>query len=215
MCVYIPFYLCVRVSICRPFVSLYTTHSSTRAVPAHSRAGGDTRARIGGVRRRRTGGDECGAEQQCGVAGADRVGVEVRSVGAGHVVAAPRAGRVGAHERERRRRTRNLARGGDRGAARRLGLDPRGARRALVAARGTGHVRACATKYRMGVPNRPYSGPPKCRVPSRLRAWQQARRTQSEWPPTRPTICLSNHSKTLSIYLSIPIHRSIYKYRYA
>ncbi len=79
------------------------------------------------------------------------MGVEVRLVGAG-VVAAPRPGRAGPHEWGRRRRTRGLARGGGGGSARRLGLDPHGARRALVAARGTGHVRACATKDRPGVP---------------------------------------------------------------
>ena len=106
-------------------------------MPAHTRAGGDTRAH----RRQRTGGgDECGAQQLRRVAGADRVRVEVRSVGAGPVVAAPRLGRVGPHES----RPRGLARGSGGNAARRLGLDPHGAHRARVAARGTGHVRACA-----------------------------------------------------------------------
>ncbi len=89
--------------------------------------------------RRRTGGDKCGAQQLvAGDSGADRVGVEPRIVGASGVVAAPRHGRAGPHG------SKQFARSGDGGAARCLGLDPHGARRAVVAAIGTGHVRACA-----------------------------------------------------------------------
>ncbi len=96
------------------------------------------------VRHARTGGDSGGAQQLAArPAGADRVRVEPRIVVGGVVVAAPREARVGLHER----RIRGLARGGRGGAARRLGLDPRGARRARVAARGTGHVRACARQH--------------------------------------------------------------------
>jgi hypothetical protein len=108
-------------------------------------------------RRRRTGGD-CGAQQLAGrPAGADRGGVEVRSVAA-VVVAAPRAASVGLHERE----PRGLARGGGRGTACRLGLDPHGARRARVAARGTGHVRTCARQHRTRGPS---AMPPQPRTP--------------------------------------------------
>jgi hypothetical protein len=101
------------------------------------------------VRLARTGGGQCGAQQlEVRGAGADRVRVEVRIVVAGEVVAAPRVVRGGLHER----RPRGLARGGHRGAARRLGLDPHGARRALVAAVGTGDVRACARQHRHAPP---------------------------------------------------------------
>jgi hypothetical protein len=90
------------------------------------------------VRRRRTDGDG-GAQQPCArEAGADRVGVEVRIVGG--EVAAPREVRVELLESQRH----GHARGNGGGAARRLGHDPHGARRALVAARGTGQIRACA-----------------------------------------------------------------------
>jgi hypothetical protein len=99
---------------------------------------------IGAVRRRTGGG---GGAQQLVTrrAGADRVGrrVEPRIVAAGGVVAALRKGRHRLHES----RPLGLARGGGGGAARRLGLDPHRARRALVAARGTGHVRTCARQH--------------------------------------------------------------------
>jgi hypothetical protein len=113
------------------------------------------------VRHARTGGGECGA-QQLGVrdAGADRVGVEVRIAVPGVVVAAPRVVSGGLHEI----RPRGLARGGHRGAARRLGLDPRGARRARVAAIGTGHVRACARQQ-----SQHRHGAAICRAGSRAR----------------------------------------------
>jgi hypothetical protein len=89
---------------------------------------------------RRTGGDGGAQQRFARGAGADRVGVEVRIRVVGARVAAPRVVSVDLHEI----RPRGLARGGGRGAARRLGLDPHGARRALVAATGTGDVRACA-----------------------------------------------------------------------
>ena len=103
------------------------------------------------VRRCRTGGGGGGAQQlRVRVAGADRVRVEPRIAVGGEVVAAPRGGRAGHHGSKR------LARGGSGGAARRLGHDPHGARRAHVAARGAGHVRACAPQHRTRArPHRP------------------------------------------------------------
>ena len=71
--------------------------------------------------------------------GADRVRVEVR-IAAVPEVAAPREVRQGLGEK----RPPSKAFRGHRGAARHQGLDPHGARRALVAARFTRHVRACA-----------------------------------------------------------------------
>jgi hypothetical protein len=148
ICVYIPIHISVCASllpaigtiiICTPPAS---TAQYTRArTSARCGSGVETRARASAaLRRRRTGGgDECGAQQLRRVAGADRVRVEGRNVGA-DVVAAPRGGRGSHHER----RIRGLARGGGGGAARRLGLDAHGARRALVAAGGAGDVRTCA-----------------------------------------------------------------------
>ncbi len=163
MCVYTPICTCVRIDIqnetptfkIRAICTILHDTQHKHTLPAHPRAAVHTRAH----RRRRTGGGG-GAQQVVRVAGADRMRVEVRLVGA-DVVAAARVGRVGLHER----RPHKLPRSGQGGAARRLSLDPRGARRALVAAGGAGHVRACAPKDRPETPNRPYSGPPKCRVP--------------------------------------------------
>jgi hypothetical protein len=155
MCIYI--YTCVYnacVSIFRPFVLLDAPPASTAQ---HTRVGAS-------ARERRTGG-ECGAQRLVvRVAGADRVGVEVRSVAAG-VVAAPRVGRAGLHA------SKGLARGGHGGAARRLGHDPRGARRALVAARGTGHVRACSRQHRHGAAPRPCRRSHGTPVPGRSREY--------------------------------------------
>ena len=75
-----------------------------------------------------------------GGAGADRVGVEVRTAAAGVEVAAPRVVRPGPHGAER------LARGKGCDAARRLGHDPPGARRALVARRVAEQIRTCKDK---------------------------------------------------------------------
>jgi hypothetical protein len=141
----------MRVYIYRAII--YSGHSYVDHMHplVHARRG--TRARRGALIRarasaggtgRRTGGGGGGAQQlRVGVAGADRVGVEVRSVGDNGVVTAPRGDRRG----HPKRRPRCLAHDGHRGAARRLGLDPRGARRAHVAAGGTGHVRACAQQH--------------------------------------------------------------------
>ncbi len=164
MCIY-TYYISVRIYM----RAMYCAHCprvprSTRAVSARARAGARAaRAGAAAALQRRTGGGECGAQQlRVRVAGADRVRVEERIVGAG-VVAAPREGRLGLHEREPRRSTRGLARGGSGGAARRLGLDPHGARRARVAAPVTGHVRACARRHRRhrpsAVPQRPRTSP--------------------------------------------------------
>jgi hypothetical protein len=118
----------------------------------HASAGARASAHASQHRRRRTGGGG-GAQQLCvRGAGADRVGIEVRFVGAGVVVAALREIRSRLPER----RIRGLSRGGGGGAARRLGRDPHGARRALVAARISGHVRACARQHRT-------RGPRPCR----------------------------------------------------
>jgi hypothetical protein len=123
---------------------------STRAVSARARAGARA-ARVGAavaLQRRTGGGGGSGAQQlRARQAGADRVLVEVRIVDAGAVVAAPRVVRVGLHE------IKGLARGGRRGAARRLGRDPHGARRARVAAGVTGHVRTCARQHRTRDPS--------------------------------------------------------------
>jgi hypothetical protein len=101
---------------------------------------------------RRTGGDDDGAQQlRVRVAGADRVGVEVRSVGDSGVVAAPR----GDGRSHPERRPRGLARGGGGGAASRIGLDPHGARRTIVAVHGTGHVRACGRQHATQQPRTP------------------------------------------------------------
>ena len=104
---------------------------------------------------RRTGGG--GRAQQPGgrVSGADGVGIEPRVAVGGDApqVAAPWVVRVSPHEI---RRSHGLAHSHGRDAARRLGLDPRGARRALVAADGAGHVRACTRR-------RNTSGPRRCR----------------------------------------------------
>jgi hypothetical protein len=89
-----------------------------------------------------TGGGSGTQQLVAGVAGADRVGVEVCIADDG-VVAAPRVGRVALHEWERTRGS-GLSREGGRGAALRLGSDPHGARRALIAARSTGDVCPCA-----------------------------------------------------------------------
>ncbi len=120
-----------------PAICSIIVHAAREYRPVH------TRANRGAVRQRRTGGG--GGAQQPVVrgTGADRVRVEVCIVVSRDVVAAPRVVSVGLHEWERRR-PHDLARGGGGGAARRLGLDSHGARRALVAARGTGHVRTCA-----------------------------------------------------------------------
>jgi hypothetical protein len=96
------------------------------------------------VRHVRTSGGACAQQLAASPAGAGRVRVEVRIDV--EVEAAPRVPGVLVHRRH------GLARGGRGGAARRLGLDPHGARRALVAAVGTGHVRACARRHRTARP---------------------------------------------------------------
>jgi hypothetical protein len=179
-CVCIP--ICIRVRIYMR--AMHYAHRprvlrSTCAVSARARAGARA-ARVGAAaaRRRRTG-RECGAQQPVArPAGADRVGVEVRiAADAGGEVAAPRGFRVGLHEG----RPRGLARGSGGGAARRLGLDPHGARRAHVAVRGTGHVRACARQHRM---HRPWAVPqrPRTPVPERYRG------STREYPPSAPPL---------------------------
>ncbi len=137
--VYIHVCIHLFIHVC---VSMYCAHRPRVPRSTHAR------------KPRHTGGDECGAQQPCvRPAGADRVGVEVHRGGYDDVIAAPRVARVGLQKR----RPHALARcGGGGGAARRLGLDPRGARRALVDARGAGHVRTCAGHHRT-------RGPRPCR----------------------------------------------------
>ncbi len=89
---------------------------------------------------RRTGGGSGAQQLHVRVAGADRVGIEGRNVGGGAVDAAPRVG--GGVQNERR--SQRLACGGSSGAARRLGLDPHGARKAFI---------ACARQRRMRGPS--------------------------------------------------------------
>jgi hypothetical protein len=115
-------------------------HTVPREPPSKPRvAGAGSRGMWHGARTCGAAVAESGANKLVGGgAGADRVGVEVHS--AASVAAAPWHGRPGGHGAER------LARGKGCDAARRLGLDPHGARRALVARRVAEQIRTCKDK---------------------------------------------------------------------
>ena len=153
---------------------------------------------------RRTGGE--GRAQQPGgrVSGADGVGIEPRVAVGGDApqVAAPWIVRVSPHEF---RRSHGLAHSHGRDAARRLGLDPRGARRALVAALGAGHVRTCA-RAALSLPQQP-----RTPVPERSGSTQKYPPSIQTLPTTRQRRGLPSSTpeypstyQNLQEYLAVP-----------
>jgi hypothetical protein len=147
----------------------------TRIFAAHSRC---TRAGALIGAQRRTGSDGGAQQLRARAASADRIGVEKRNIVVACVEAAPRPGSPGPHER----RTLGLARGGHCATARLLGLDPHGSRRALVGARGTGHVRTCARGT--ACPALGMSQQPRTPVPERYRGSTRRYPTSTPQLPT-------------------------------